>query len=77
METRFNEVSRDWANWFVISRVSCIKNLVITNLLENNQSVRYIGVELIINRSNKRERERRQSRLDFTIVAESYCTCAP
>ena len=58
METRFNEVSRDWANWFVISRVSCIKNLVITNLLENNQSVRYIGVELIINRSNKREREK-------------------
>ena len=56
MELRFNEVPRDWANWFVISRDRYIKNLVIMNLLENNQSVRYIGVELIINRTNKRQR---------------------
>ena len=54
-EPRFNELPRDWANWFVISRVRYIENLVITNLLENNQSV-HIGVELIINRSNKRQR---------------------
>ena len=44
VEPRFNEVPRDWANWFVISRIRYIENLVITNLLENNQSVRYIGV---------------------------------
>ena len=44
VEHRFNEVSRDWANWFVISRVRYIENLDITNLLENNQIVRYIGV---------------------------------
>ena len=44
VELRFNEVPRDWANWFVISRVRYMENLVITNLLENNQSVRYIGV---------------------------------
>ena len=44
VEPRFNEVPRDWANWFVISRVRYIENLVVTNLLENNQSVRYIGV---------------------------------
>ena len=44
VEPRFNEVSRDWANWFVISRVRYIENLDITNLLENNQIVRYIGV---------------------------------
>ena len=44
VEPRFNEVPRDWANWFVISRVRYIENLVITNLLENNQIVRYIGV---------------------------------
>ena len=39
-------MSRDWANWFVISRVRYIENLVITNLLENNQSVRYIEREI-------------------------------
>ena len=44
VEPRFNEVPRDWANWLVISRVRYIENLVITNLLENNQSVRYIRV---------------------------------
>ena len=41
VEPRFNEVPRDWANWFVISRVRYIENLVITNFLENNLSVRY------------------------------------
>ena len=56
VEPRFNEVPRDWANWFVISRILYIENLVITNLLENNQIVRYIGVQLIINRTNKRQR---------------------
>ena len=44
VEPRFNEVPRDWANRFVISRVRHIENLVITNLSENNQSVRYIEV---------------------------------
>ena len=43
MESRYNEVPRDWANWFVISRVRYIENPVITNWLENNRSVRYIG----------------------------------
>ena len=44
LEPRFNEVPRDWANWFVILSVRYIENLVVTNLLESNQSVRYIGV---------------------------------
>ena len=44
MEPLINEVPRDWANWSVISRVRYIENLVIVNLLENNQSIRYIGV---------------------------------
>ena len=44
VEPRFNEVPRDWANWFVISRVRYIENFDITNLLEDNQIVRYIGV---------------------------------
>ena len=44
VEPRFNKVPRDWANPFLISTVCCIKNLVLTNLLENNQSVRYIGL---------------------------------
>ena len=57
VEPRFNEVPRDWGNWFVIFRVRYIENLDITNLLENNQSVRYIRVSLIINRSNKRQRK--------------------
>ena len=49
---------RDWANWFVISRVHYIENLVITNLLENNQSVCYIGVQLIINGTNKKREDK-------------------
>ena len=48
MEPRFNEVRRDWANWFVIARVRYIENLDITNLWKNNQNVRYIEVQLII-----------------------------
>ena len=56
VEPRFNEVPRDWAYWLVISRVRYIENLVITNLLENNQSVCYIGEKLTINRTNKREK---------------------
>ena len=44
VEPRFNEVPRDWTNWFVISRVSYIEKHVTTNLLANNQSVRYVGV---------------------------------
>ena len=44
VETQFNEVPRDWANWIVILRVCYMENLVIMNLLENNQSVHYIGV---------------------------------
>ena len=44
VEPRVNEVPRNWANWVVISRARYIENLVIPNLLENNQSVRYIGV---------------------------------
>ena len=56
MEPRFNAVLRDWANWFVISRVRYIENLDITNFLGNNQSVRSIGVSLIINKSNETEK---------------------
>ena len=44
VEPRFNEVPRDWANWFIILRIHYIENLVIMNLLENNQIVRYIEV---------------------------------
>ena len=56
VEPRFNEVLRDWGNSFVISRVRYIETLDITNLWEKNQSVRYIEVLLIINRTNKRQR---------------------
>ena len=48
VEPRFNEVLRDWGNWFVISRVRYIENLDITNLRKNNQNVRCIEVQLII-----------------------------
>ena len=44
VEPRFNEVPRDWGNWFVIFRARYIVNLVIANVLESNRSVRYIGV---------------------------------
>ena len=44
VEPRFNEVPRDWGNWFVLLRVCYIENLNITNLQKNNQDVRYIEV---------------------------------
>ena len=47
MEPRFNEVLRDWENWFVISRVRHIENLDLTNLRKNNH-VRYILGWLIV-----------------------------
>ena len=44
VEPRFNEVPRDWGNLFVISRVHYIENHDITNLWENNECARCIGV---------------------------------
>ena len=44
VELRFNEVPREWGNLLVISRVSYIENLHITNLWKNNQNARYIEV---------------------------------
>ena len=41
---------------FISRPVRYIENLVITNLLENNQSVRYISVQLIINRTDGKDR---------------------
>ena len=38
------KLPRDWGNLFVIPRVRSIENPEITNLWENNQSVRYTGV---------------------------------
>ena len=37
VEPRFNEVLRDWGNFFVISRVRYIENLYSTNFREYNQ----------------------------------------
>ena len=48
VEPRFNEVLRDWGNWFVKSRVRYAENLDLTNLRKNNQNVRYIEIWLII-----------------------------
>ena len=42
VEPQFNKVPRDWGNLFVISRVSYIKNLDLTNFWENKQNVHYI-----------------------------------
>ena len=42
VEPRFNEMPRDWQNWFVISRVRYIENLDLTNLRKNNQIVRHV-----------------------------------
>ena len=47
VEPRFNEVTGDWSNLFVKSRVRYIENLDIRNLRGNNQNVRYI--EVIVN----------------------------
>ena len=52
MEPRFNEVPRDWGNWFVKSRVRYAENLDLTNLRKNNQNVRYIEIWLIIKKKN-------------------------
>ena len=43
VESRFNEVPRDWGNLFVISRVRYIEKLDLTNFWENRQYVRYIS----------------------------------
>ena len=48
MEPRFNEVPRDWGNWYVKSRVRYAENLDLTNLRKNNQNVRYIEIWFII-----------------------------
>ena len=42
VEPRFNEMPRDWQNWFVISRVRYIENLDLTNLRKNDQIVRHV-----------------------------------
>ena len=47
VEPRFNEVTGDWSNLFVKSRVRYIENLDIRNLRGNDQNVRYI--EVIVN----------------------------
>ena len=44
VEPRYNEVPRDWENVFVIWRVRYKGNPIITNLWENDQNLRYIGV---------------------------------
>ena len=48
VEPRFNEVLRDWGNFFIISRVRYIENLYLTSFLKNNQGARYIGEQLLI-----------------------------
>ena len=47
VEPRFNDVAGDQPNLFVKWRVRYIENLDITNLMENDQKVRYI--EVIVN----------------------------
>ena len=45
MELRFDQVpTGPIMDWFVISRVRYMENLVIVNLLENDQSVCYVRV---------------------------------
>ena len=44
VEPQFNEVSRDWGNLLVKSRVRYIEHLHLTNFRENYQNVRYIEV---------------------------------
>ena len=44
VKPRFNEVLRDWRKLFVISRVSYIEQLDLTNFRKNNQNARYIEV---------------------------------
>ena len=47
VESRFNEITRDWPNLFVNWRVHYIGNIDITNLRGNEHNVRYI--EVIVN----------------------------
>ena len=68
VEPRFNEVSRDWANWLIISRVCYIENLVITNLLQNNQIVCYFGVQLILTEVIRDREEKGITFYDSAIV---------
>ena len=44
VETRFNEVARDWPNLFIKWRVCYIENLDIMNLWGNEQKVHYVEV---------------------------------
>ena len=44
VEPIFNEVPRDWGNFFVESRVRYIEHLLLTNFQERYQNVRYIEV---------------------------------
>ena len=44
VEPQFNEVPRGWGNLFVVSRVSCIEQIDLTNFRKNNQNVQYIEV---------------------------------
>ena len=39
VEPRFDEVSKDWRNLFVVSTVRYVENLDLTNLRQNNQNV--------------------------------------
>ena len=47
VESRFNEITRDWPNLFINWRVHYIGNIDITNLRGNEHNVRYI--EVIVN----------------------------
>ena len=47
LETRFNEVPRDWENVFIILRVCYIKHLHLTIFWENCQNVCYIEVKTV------------------------------
>ena len=67
MEPRFNEVPRDWENWFVMSRVRYIENLDLTNLRKNSQNVRYTGGWLIDFFSRVRQLDRVFSLRHLTI----------
>ena len=49
VEPRFNEVAGDRPNLFVKSRVRYIENLDIKNLRGNDQNVRCICIEVIVN----------------------------
>lgn len=48
VEPQFNEVPRDWGNWFIISWVCSMENLNLINLWKNHQNICYIKVQLIV-----------------------------